>query len=73
MTMHRLHLATQAQQIRDTLPPVTDGSEAVAVMFGYLRCLQDVINGADNFSAHQFALKIAADALRLAEWAEGND
>lgn len=69
-TMHRLHLATQAQQIRDTLPEV-DGSEGTAQLTALVALIQEQVDAGDGHNVHLMALRLAAYALRLAEWAEG--
>ena len=71
MTMHRLHLVTQAQQIRDTLPKIEDAYAPTSEMHDLVcQCWNLAYNG-DMTGAHQVALQLAAHALRLAEWAEG--
>lgn len=70
-TMHRLHLATQAQQIRDTLPEVEDAYTALHEMHDLVYRWWNLAYNDDMFGAHQVALQLAAHSLRLAEWAEG--
>ena len=71
MTMHRLHLATQAQQIRDLLPEVEDAYTAMRETNDLVYRWWNLAYNGDMTGAHQVALQLAAHALRLAEWAEG--
>lgn len=67
--MHRSLLATMALQIRDTLPTPDDGG--MAELAALVALIQEQVDAGDGFNVHLMALRAAAYALRLAEWAEG--
>ena len=73
--MHRLHLATQALQIRDGLPPIGELTEDLMAATAALCGLANTCNSYPAYRnpslMHKTALQLAAHALRLAEWAEG--
>ena len=68
--MHRLRLSTYALQICDTLPPVANGVAAVAELAALVALMREQAEAGDGFNVHLMALRAAAYALRLAEWAE---
>ena len=68
--MHRLHLATMAQQIRDTLPEGADAMTSYREMRDLVYEWWGLAYNDDMSRAHLVALRLAAYALRAAEWAE---